>query len=92
MKTEVISLMRQISGAAMTLSFMFCYLPQFIKIYKTESSKDVSVLMILLGLSGYINGLIYMYCNQFGIWWFLNYLSGIISSGFLFYYWYKHRK
>jgi uncharacterized protein with PQ loop repeat len=76
----------------MTFAFMFCYLPQIIKIYKTESSKDISPTMIILGLVGYVSGLVYMYSNSFGLWWFLNYLSGIVSSGFLFYYWYKHKK
>ena len=51
---------REVSGAVMTLAFMSCYLPQIIKIIKTESSTDVSPLMIILGLVGYIFGMIYM--------------------------------
>lgn len=85
------SLIRDISGAAMALSFMLCYAPQIIKIIKTESSSDLSPLMIFLGLSGYIFGMIYMFLNVFGTWWFLNYTTGIISSLVLLYYWYKHR-
>ena len=85
-------ILKQASGMIMMFSFMLCYLPQIIKIYKTESSKDVSVTMIVLGLVGYIFGMVYMFCNEFGIWWFLNYFSGIVSSLFLFYFWYKHRK
>jgi uncharacterized protein with PQ loop repeat len=84
-------IVKQISGMIMTISFMLCYLPQIFKIYKTRSSKDVSVTMIVLGLTGYISALIYMYCNEFGIWWFLNYLSGIVSSVLLYYFWYKHK-
>jgi len=84
-------LVRDISGMIMTVSFMLCYIPQIIKIIKTESSSDLSPTMIVLGLVGYITGMIYMYSNVFGIWWFLNYFTGIISSSVLFYYWFKHR-
>jgi uncharacterized protein with PQ loop repeat len=82
---------KELSGAIMTISFMLCYLPQIIKIVKTESSTDVSPWMIVLGLSGYVFGMIYMLTNIFGIWWFLNYFTGIISSFILLYYWYKHK-
>ena len=85
------ALARDISGAIMALSFMSCYIPQIRKIIKTESSSDISPTMIILGLSGYIFGMLYMFLNVFGTWWFLNYLTGIISSSFLLYYWYKHR-
>ena len=85
------ALARDISGAIMALSFMSCYIPQIRKIIKTESSSDISPTMIILGLSGYILGMLYMFLNVFGTWWFLNYLTGIISSSFLLYYWYKHR-
>jgi len=82
---------REVSGAVMTLAFMSCYLPQIIKIIKTESSTDVSPLMIILGLVGYIFGMIYMLTNVFGIWWFLNYSTGIVTSLILLYFWYKHK-
>jgi len=82
---------REVSGAVMTLAFMSCYLPQIIKIIKTESSTDVSPLMIILGLVGYIFGMIYMFTNVFGIWWFLNYSTGIVTSLILLYFWYKHK-
>jgi len=85
------SIIRDLSGAIMAISFMLCYLPQILKIIKTQSSSDISPTMIFLGLSGYIFGMIYMFLNVFGTWWFLNYLTGIISSLFLLYYWYKHR-
>jgi len=84
-------LIRDISGMIMTLSFMSCYIPQILKIIKTESSSDISPTMIILGLIGYITGMIYMYTNVFGIWWFLNYATGIVTSTVLFYYWFKHR-
>ena len=85
------ALIRDISGMIMTLSFMSCYIPQILKIVKTRSSSDLSPSMIVLGLFGYISGMIYMYTNVFGLWWFLNYFTGIITSTVLFYYWFKHR-
>jgi len=85
------ALVRDISGMIMTLSFMSCYIPQILKIVKTRSSSDLSPSMIILGLFGYISGMIYMYTNVFGLWWFLNYFTGIITSTVLFYYWFKHR-
>jgi len=88
---DIKSLARDISGAIMAISFMLCYLPQIRKIIKTRSSSDISPTMIFLGLSGYIFGMIYMFLNVFGTWWFLNYLTGIISSLSLLYYWYRHR-
>ena len=36
-------LIREISGIIMTLSFMLCYVPQIMKIFKNRSSKDVSL-------------------------------------------------
>jgi uncharacterized protein with PQ loop repeat len=84
-------IIRDFSGFIMTAAFMSCYIPQILKIVRTKSSTDVSPGMIYLGLIGYIFGMIYMLTNVFGIWWFLNYFTGIISSSFLLYYWYKHK-
>jgi len=86
------TLIRDASGMIMALSFMSCYFPQILRIIKTKSSSDVSPTMIILGLVGYITGLIYMYTNVFGLWWFFNYTTGIVSSSVLLYYWFKHRK
>ena len=83
---------KEFSGAAMAISFMLCYVPQIIKIVKYRSSSDISPLMIIFGLSGYAFGLVYMFAsNVFGLWWFANYLTGIITSTILYYYWYKHK-
>lgn len=84
-------IIKQVAGAGMTISFMMCYVPQIIRIIKFESSTDVSPLMIFLGLSGYTFGLLYMSCTAFGIWWFLNYTTGIFTSLVLLYFWYKHK-
>jgi len=82
---------KHISGAIMALAFMSCYIPQITRIIKTKSSKDLSPVMIILGLIGYISGIIYMFSNVFGLWWFLNYTTGIATSLILLYYWNKHK-
>ena len=51
---------KEFSGAAMVLSFMLCYVPQIMKIIKHESSKDISPIMIWLGISGYTLSLIHI--------------------------------
>ena len=84
-------IIRETSGFIMMLAFMSCYVPQILKIIRTQSSTDISVGMIILGLIGYIFGMIYMLTNVFGLWWFLNYFTGIITSLVLLFYWYRHK-
>jgi len=84
-------IIKQFAGAGMVISFMLCYVPQIMRILKHKRSKDVSPGMIFLAISGYLFGLLYMACTAFGIWWFLNYTSGIATSLVLLYYWYKHK-
>ena len=79
-------------GILMMLSFMFCYIPQIIKIYKNKSSDDVSLMLILMSIVGYISGMIYMFLTRFGIWWFLNYCVGLIMCSILVYAWFKFRQ
>lgn len=76
----------------MTLSFMFCYVPQIIKIFRNKSSKDVSLMLILMSIIGYISGMIYMFLTTFGLWWFMNYSVGLIMCSILVYAWFKFRK
>lgn len=79
----------QIFGIIMTLSFMFCYVPQIVKIFKYRSSRDVSLWLILMSICGYISGMVYMFLTQFGIWWFANYSVGLIMCIILVYAWFK---
>ena len=79
-------------GALMVLSFICCYIPQIIKMIKNKSSKDVSLLMIALTALGYTSGLVYMFSTEFGIWWFLNYVIGLIMCTILTYCWFKYDK
>ena len=54
-------------GIIMMLAFMFCYVPQIVKIYKNKSSEDVSLMLILMSIVGYISGMIYMFLTAFGL-------------------------
>lgn len=79
-------------GIIMMLSFMFCYIPQIVKIFKNRSSNDVSLMLILMSIVGYISGMIYMFMTRFGIWWFLNYCVGLVMCSILVYAWFKFKK
>ena len=83
-------IIREVSGALMALSFMTSLVPQILKIIKTKSSDDLSPLMIALCFSGYFFGMIYMYFNVFGFWWFMNYTTGMVTSIALFVVWLKN--
>lgn len=85
-------LLREASGILMMVFFILCYIPQIIKIYRNKSSKDVSLMLILMSIGGYICGMVYMFLTTFGIWWFLNYLAGLTSCIVLTVAWFKYRK
>jgi uncharacterized protein with PQ loop repeat len=83
------TILAEFFGILMTLFFMFCYIPQIVKIFKNKSSKDVSLMLILMSIGGYISGMIYMFLTTFGLWWFLNYTVGLIMCSILVYAWFK---
>jgi len=89
---SVQEIVKEVAGIIMTLSFMFCYLPQIIKIYKNKSSQGVSLALIIMCIVGYISGMVYMFLGTFGLWWFLNYCVGLIMCSILVYAWFKYRK
>jgi len=86
------ALIREISGILMTLCFMFCYIPQIVKIIKNKSSHDVSLMLILMSLSGYVFGMIYLFAGTFALWFFANYCTGIIMCTILIWSWFKYKK
>jgi uncharacterized protein with PQ loop repeat len=45
-------IIKEVAGIVMTLCFMFCYIPQIVKIFKNKSSRDVSSNCLFLCLSG----------------------------------------
>jgi uncharacterized protein with PQ loop repeat len=85
-------IVREVAGFVMVFSFMFCYLPQIIKIYKTKSSEGLSLMLVLMCIVGYASGLVYMFLTSFGIWWFLNYLVGLVMCLVLTHAWFKYHR
>jgi MtN3 and saliva related transmembrane protein len=53
--------MSEILGWIATTILTLCAIPQFIKMYKTKSSKDISVIMWWLYLIGHIIAFCYAY-------------------------------
>jgi uncharacterized protein with PQ loop repeat len=84
-------LIAQVAGMLMTLCFMFCYVPQIIKIYKSKYSKGLSLTLVIMSICGYVCGMIYMFLTEFGIWWFMNYCVGLLMCCVLVYAWFKYR-
>ena len=85
-------IIKEIAGIAMMLCFMLCYIPQIVKIFKNKSSRDVSLMLIVMSIGGYISGMVYMFLGTFGLWWFLNYCTGLIMCSTLGYAWFKYKK
>lgn len=71
---------------------MFCYIPQIVKIIKNKSSYDVSLMLVLMSMGGYIAGMVYLFTGTFGIWWLMNYCTGLIMCSILIWAWFKYRK
>ena len=82
----------ELFGIIMTMAFMFCYVPQIVKIFQNKSSKDVSLMLILMSIVGYISGMIYMFLTTFGLWWFMNYSVGLVMCSILVYAWFRFKK
>ena len=79
-------------GIIMTLSFMLCYVPQIIKIYKSRSSEGLSLTLVVMCIVGYISGICYMFLTKFGLWWFINYSVGLTMCIILIITWFKFKK
>ena len=89
---EDTNIAKEVAGMLMALAFMFCYVPQIVKIFKTKSSNDVSLMLILMSIVGYISGLVYMFLSTFYIWLLLNYIIGLVMCSILVYAWFKYNK
>lgn len=82
----------QIAGFIMVAGFALCYIPQLIKMVKTKKVKDVSIMMLIMTDVAYVASTIYMFRTQFGIWWFLNYVTGFIFCSTLIFLWFRYNK
>ena len=75
--------MTDLFGFLMFVGFVFCYIPQIIKLYKRKSSEDVAIWQFIITNLAYIAALGYMFCVGFGWWWFLNYFFGLVLSSWV---------
>lgn len=81
----------QICGFIMVAGFAMCYTPQMIKMIRTKKADDISIWMLIMTDVAYIAGMVYMFRTKFGIWWFLNYVTGLIFCTILIILWFKYR-
>ena len=74
-------MVEQFFGILLALSFSVAYLPQIIRIIKTKSSKDISVVMLAINAVGYISGLMYIIlCQSRAYWLWINYSLGLTMT------------
>ena len=80
-------------GITYNLCFVTCYWPQIIKSIRTKSVNDVSILLFILSIGGYLSAAGYVYL-RFGIdFWLLGHYSlGGLSSIFMVCVYLKYRK
>ena len=80
-------------GITYNLCFVTCYWPQIVKSIRTKSVNDVSILLFVLSIAGYISAAGYVYL-RFGndFWLLVNYALGGLSSIFMVYIYFKYRK
>jgi len=50
----------EIFGIIYSVSFIICYIPQIIKLLQTKKSGDISIILFVLSIFGYISALIYV--------------------------------
>lgn len=76
----------------MAACFVTCYVPQIFKIFKTKSSKDLSIFFILMPMTGYISGLLYLFLSgTWVLWLLLNYGLGLAMTIFLLFVYFKFK-
>lgn len=59
--------------------------------FKTKSAKNVSGVMLILGLVGYIFGTYYVYSSNSEIFILINYTFGLFTSSVLCYLWFLYK-
>lgn len=82
----------QTSGIIMTFCYLFCSVPQIIKIIKTKSAKDISVGFLGLSIAGHSFATVYACFGANNIWAFVCYGGGLLSCLVLLYLWNKYGK
>jgi len=80
-------------GITYNLCFVTCYWPQIIKSIKTKRVNDVSILLFVLSIVGYLSAAGYVYLRFGNDFWLLgNYALSGFSSIFMVYIYFKYRK
>ena len=73
--------MEEALGIVLSISFSVAYIPQIVKMIRRKSSKDVSLIMLLINALGYYCGLGYVLLKGVDAYWFVfNYTAGFIMT------------
>ncbi len=85
--------MDNIFGAILTVSFSGAYIPQIIKMIRYRSSKDVSLIMLIINAIGYCCGLGYVLIQGVDAMWLtLNYSLGFVMTFLCIFVWFIYKK
>ena len=84
--------MDNIFGAILTVSFSGAYIPQIIKMIRYRSSKDVSLIMLIINAIGYWCGLGYVLLKGVdAVWVTLNYSLGFVMTFLCIFVWFIYK-
>ena len=84
--------MDNIFGAVLTVSFSGAYIPQIIKMIRYRSSKDVSLIMLIINAIGYWCGLGYVLLKGVdAVWLTLNYSLGFVMTFLCIFVWFIYK-
>ena len=84
--------MDNIFGAILTVSFSGAYIPQIIKMIRYRSSKDVSLIMLIINAIGYWCGLGYVLLKGVdAMWLILNYSLGFVMTFLCIFVWFIYK-
>lgn len=84
--------MDNIFGAILTVSFSGAYIPQIIKMIRYRSSKDVSLIMLIINAIGYWCGLGYVLLKGVdAVWLTLNYSLGFVMTFLCIFVWFIYK-
>ena len=84
--------MDNIFGAILTVSFSGAYIPQIVKMIRYRSSKDVSLIMLIINAVGYWCGLGYVLLKGVDAMWLtLNYSLGFVMTFLCIFVWFIYK-
>ena len=93
MRHDLNIMLESIFGMVLSVSFSVAYIPQIVRMFKNKSSKDVSLIMLLINALGYYCGLGYVLIKEVNAFWLtFNYTSGFIMTFLCIIVWSIYRK